>query len=186
MCPPPPLTHTIPRSATRVHLAACQEQDRTECVHVGKKTLEWETWRAKKGENIWSMGQNMGLLGVGRGGRKTKAVEWGFQPLNHNKQTCKMCPNNNHVGTARNGGCRFGVPFSQAEKGLKKKTRAKGAPNPNNIEKCLLQKHAHTQTRTRTHKHTHTTHNTQQAHILCNSRFKPGHSNSQRLWVAWI
>ena len=24
------------------------------------------------------------------------AVEWGFQPLNHNKQKCKMFPNDNH------------------------------------------------------------------------------------------
>ena len=28
---------------------------------------------------------------------KKIAVKWGFQSLNHNRQKCKMFPNNNHV-----------------------------------------------------------------------------------------
>ena len=38
------------------------------------------------------------LVDVARGANKyILAVKWGFQPLNHNKQTCKICPNDNHV-----------------------------------------------------------------------------------------
>ena len=38
------------------------------------------------------------LVDVGRGAIiQFLAVKWGFQPQNHNKQTCNMCPNNNHA-----------------------------------------------------------------------------------------
>ena len=42
-----------------------------------------------------------GLVGVGRGAKKATilAVEWTFQPLNHNKPKCKMFPNNHEGST---------------------------------------------------------------------------------------
>ena len=39
------------------------------------------------------------LVDVGRGAKQTENVSSevvGFQPLNHNKQKCRMSPNNNH------------------------------------------------------------------------------------------
>ena len=40
------------------------------------------------------------------------AAKWGFQPLNRNKQTCKMFPNNNHGRGGRyKGGESSGVLF---------------------------------------------------------------------------
>ena len=47
---------------------------------------------------------SINLVNVGRGANiyiyihilNKKTVKWGFQPLNHNKQKCKMFPNNNH------------------------------------------------------------------------------------------
>ena len=36
-------------------------------------------------------------VGFGEQTNKVLAVQWGFQPLNHNKQKCEMFANNNHV-----------------------------------------------------------------------------------------
>ena len=59
--------------------------------------------------------------------KKRKAVKWGFQPLNHNKQKCKMFPNN-HVfpqNTRKRNNSRQG-----RQKHVERKNAKPEPPNP--------------------------------------------------------